>query len=249
MSQNQRSSLHAPSGMRASPSTHSIAGAQSVSGMLGTNGSAHTGLAPIPTPAPAPKRGFFSALRSRKDPGLGPPTGVLPASGIKDLAISGPGPASAAAVQAARNGSISAPIGPRAQSTAPGGATYHALAQGRKNGLGDDTTPTRASFDIASAASHALGYARAGNRGSLDSARMGAGVGSPGMGIGMGSRNGTPRGSVDRTGSGSASPARRGTGQVDEQDVRAVSDVLPHVEKGVVRAYLGRYGDQMTAIR
>lgn len=33
-----------------------------------------------------------------------------------------------------------------------------------------------------------------------------------------------------------------------EEDVRNMCDVLPHVEKGVLRAYLGRYGDQMSAI-
>lgn len=33
-----------------------------------------------------------------------------------------------------------------------------------------------------------------------------------------------------------------------EEDVRGMADVLPQVEKGILRAYLGRYGDQMQAI-
>ncbi|ORY25842.1 hypothetical protein BCR39DRAFT_566194 [Naematelia encephala] len=33
-----------------------------------------------------------------------------------------------------------------------------------------------------------------------------------------------------------------------EDDLKSMADVLPHVERGVLRAYLGRYGDQMAAI-
>lgn len=228
LNQAQRSFLQAPSSLRPSPSTHSVASVQS--GFTTNSGS--TGYTHVPAPAPAPKRGFFSALRSRKDPGLGPPTGAVPVSNIKDLPISAPAP-SAASFQAARNGGITAPIGPRAQSTGPGSSAAYQVYS-RKNGLGDQTTPTRASFDV-SAVSSAFGYGKSANRGSLDSSRISQ---SPGL-----SRNGTPRASVDRA--MSASPAKA----VDEADVRAVADVLPHVEKGVLRAYLARYGDQMGAIR
>jgi hypothetical protein len=265
---NQRSSLHAPTagvgGMRHSPSSHSVASSHLHGHLQGGTAPAPIQIpSPVPAPAPAAKRGFFSALRSRKDPGLGPPTGVVPVSNISGV---GSGPAtSAAAVQAARNGSISAPIGPRAQSTGPlslggggmaGSAGYGASA--KPSGLSDEATPTRASFDVPSAASHALGYARGlggstgavtGNRGSLDSYRMGAGAGAHLSGSGSLSKTGTPRGSVDRTHSAPPRRAEGGAIVVNEQDVRSVSDVLPHVDMAVVRAYLGRYGDQMTAIR
>jgi hypothetical protein len=33
-----------------------------------------------------------------------------------------------------------------------------------------------------------------------------------------------------------------------DEDVRAMGDILPHVEKGVIRTYLARYGEQMQAI-
>jgi len=32
------------------------------------------------------------------------------------------------------------------------------------------------------------------------------------------------------------------------EEVNAMANILPHVSKGVVRAYLARYGDQMQAI-
>ncbi len=34
----------------------------------------------------------------------------------------------------------------------------------------------------------------------------------------------------------------------NEEDVRGMADILPQVERGVLRAYLGRYGEQMQAI-
>jgi hypothetical protein len=117
------------------------------------------------------KRGFFSALRSRKDSGLGPPTAPGAVSGnknIRNLAISHP--------------DRGAPLGPR-----------------QPRGMED----TRSSLDF---------------RTSIDSARVSA------------------RASVDST-------------RVKEEDVRAMADVLPHVDKGVLRVYLAKHGDQMGAIR
>lgn len=45
---------------------------------------------------------------------------------------------------------------------------------------------------------------------------------------------------------GSVDSARN---KVREEDVRAMADVLPHVDKGVLRVYLAKHGDQMGAIR
>jgi hypothetical protein len=38
------------------------------------------------------------------------------------------------------------------------------------------------------------------------------------------------------------------SGSPNPDELRAMGDILPHVSKGVLRAYLARYGDQMQAI-
>jgi hypothetical protein len=72
-------------------------------------------------------------------------------------------------------------------------------------------------------------------RGSFDSTRTKGSLPPP---------RGSPMGySIPKIGSpspGSVTPR--------EEDVRAMADVLPHVEKGVIRAYLARHGEQMQAI-
>ncbi len=89
-------------------------------------------------------------------------------------------------------------------------------------------------------------------RGSLDS---GASIRSAGGGTGAGYRKGSvpPRaGSLTVTPpigeSGAVEGRGVGEGFVNEDELRAMGDILPHVNKGILRAYLGRYGDQMQAI-
>jgi hypothetical protein len=57
-------------------------------------------------------------------------------------------------------------------------------------------------------------------------------------------------GSIMRKGSLAAggSPARDNRPGPSEGDVRSMGDILPHVNKGVIKAYLTKYGDQMQAI-
>ena len=60
----------------------------------------------------------------------------------------------------------------------------------------------------------------------------------------------TARASIDSARSGKASLTARSPTSVKpkEEDVRSMADILPQVERGVLRAYLAKYGDQMRAI-
>lgn len=181
------------------------------------------------------KRSFFGGIgkksSSKKDAAsaLGPPSGSTSSAGKKDvrgLPISSrayttaSSPGRMAEAPAARP-SISAPMGPRG----PRVGSFTPPPQAHPT-LAHVDVPTRASLDtglsrmssVPARASFDGGLMQMGRKGSLPPKQ------SP-----MGHR-----------GSMSGSP--------DPEELRAMGDILPHVSKGVLRAYLARYGDQMQAI-
>lgn len=176
------------------------------------------------------KKSFFSAAigrigGSKKDYTLGPPSGNYQPPGavkrdVKGLAISGPSFGNNEASSATRSHpSISAPMGPR-------------------NPRGSYTPPTignRASAEMPSRVSLDQGLARmSSTRTSFDSARQGK-MSAP------------PRSSPMATNSPTVGVSG-GTGTVRDEDMRQMGDVLPHVERGVLRMYLQRHLEPMRAI-
>lgn len=100
------------------------------------------------------------------------------------------------------------------------------------------TSTGRASFDTGAGLARYL--PGGGNRASLD----GGGSGARPMGMGT-------KGSLTPslgTGTGTGSGTGTGTPTVRDEDVRQMTDVLPNVERGVVRRYLLKYGEPMRAI-
>lgn len=209
----------AGSGMRSSPSMASMTSMASTSTGATAVGSG------------SGKKGFFSALRSKKDSGgLGPPTGAIHSStsgsiGKKDVrglqisnpertSFSGPTPLG--------------PRGPRMGSFTPDPITSELPPTGSGSARTSLDIPYRSSLDNPTHLLNTPLSARA----SLDSGttqRTGGNRSMPPLSSGLG-------------------PGREGGGAVKEEDVRGMQDVLPHVEKGVLRAYLAKYGDQMNAI-
>jgi hypothetical protein len=201
-------------GMRSSPSSASMASMASTS-TAATVGGAH---------ASGGKRGFFSALRHKKDgAGLGPPTGPVGANGsgsgkkdVRGLQISNPERTSL---------SGPSPMGPRGP---------------RMGSFNSDSTASDAA-----ASRHSLDTS-APYRASLNTS-MGRLAPPSSASIGRASFDSSTPTAHARTNVGSRlQQAASGAGREDE--VRAMQEVLPHVERGVLRAYLAKHGDQMTAI-
>jgi hypothetical protein len=177
------------------------------------------------------KKSFFSAAigrigGKRENSSLGPPSGAYNPHGsagkkdVRGLAISGPtsSPADSAATRSST--SSSAPMGPRN----PRGS-YTASMTGNAD---------RSSIDMPSRASLDQGLSRINTaRASLDSSRHGK-MSAP------------PRGSPMTKNT----PGFPGTPQtpVREEDVRQMADVLPSVERGVLRMYLQKHMEPMRAI-
>ncbi|KAK6907166.1 hypothetical protein I203_101156 [Kwoniella mangroviensis CBS 8507] len=197
------------------------------------------------------KKGFFSAISKKgykkESLSLGPPTGQINNIGgggggssvnkkdIRGLPISGPRsnspqklpltPSSDSGLTAPRvQNSISAPMGPRGPrgtcTPPPSGS-----GSGSSSGLMDAPAAGRSSLDTGLARMN-YGQSQSG-RNSLDGAAAIAGAGyiPP------------PRSSL-----------AGGSIAVKEEDLRQMSDILPHVERNVLRGYLARYGESMTAI-
>jgi hypothetical protein len=175
------------------------------------------------------KKSFFSAAigrigGSKKDYTLGPPSGNYQPPGgavkrdVKGLAISGPS-----------YGNSEAPSAARSQNSG-------SAPMGPRNPRGSYTPPTmgnRASADMPSRVSLDQGLARmSSTRTSFDSARQGK-MSAP------------PRSSPMAT---NAPTVANGGGAVRDEDMRQMGDVLPHVERGVLRMYLQRHLDPMRAI-
>ncbi|KAK8861409.1 hypothetical protein IAR55_002228 [Kwoniella newhampshirensis] len=216
------------------------------------------------------KKGFFSAIGRRgsgkkESLSLGPPGGIgYSATNKKDvrgLPISGPrsaspqyhnslsvdgGPSPGASgsgsghsspgyqqSQASRGQSSisSAPMGPRGPRPSGGGAGGRSYTPPPPPNInhGDNATG-RASLDTSLA--RMIPSSRT-TRGSLDSAR----TVPPPMG---GNRSGISGLGTEKIGMNTPTPR--------EEEVRHMADILPHVERSVLRAYLRRYGDAMQAI-
>jgi len=181
------------------------------------------------------KRSFFGGIgkksSSKKDAAssLGPPSGSTSSAGKKDvrgLPISSPAyttsssPSRVLDAPIARP-SISAPMGPRG----PRVGSFTPPPQ---------TNPTLAYVDVPARASLDTGLSRMSSvpaRASFDGGLMQ-----------MGRKGSLPpkQSPMGHRGSISGSP--------NPEELRAMGDILPHVSKGVLRAYLTRYGDQMQAI-
>lgn len=190
------------------------------------------------------KKGFFSSAIGRMGGGgrkesfsLGPPSGNYQppssaASGnkkdVRGLPISAP---SHDGVPSRMTGSISAPLGPRTQHRGsytpppppPGGGTG-----GYENS--NSAHPSRASLDqgLARMAPPPLPA-----RGSMDSA----------IAARPNKSSAPPRSSPMAN-----QVATFGSPGVKEEDVRQMADVLPHVERSVLRVYLQRHQEPMRAI-
>jgi hypothetical protein len=178
------------------------------------------------------KKSFFSAAIGRiggkkENYSLGPPSGQYQSQSagsatkrdVKGLAISGPSYSHG-----------EAPLGPRPSTTG-------SAPMGPRNPRGSYTPPTmvnldRASAEITTRASLDQGLARmSSGRASLDSPRQGK-MSAP------------PRSSP----MGLHSPTVGASGGVRDEDMRQMVDVLPNVERGVLRMYLQRHHDPMRAI-
>lgn len=183
------------------------------------------------------KKGFFSAAigrmgGSRKESfSLGPPSGnyIPPGStakkDVRGLPISSPSYGSSDGVPTPRvQGSISAPLGPRTQRgsyTPPPG-----------------TLPDRSSVDVPSRVNLDQGLARmapslpSAARASIDSNRPMNKMSAPPV----------------RSSPMASQVATFGSPGVKEEDVRQMADVLPHVERSVLRIYLQKHQEPMRAI-
>ncbi|WVF67077.1 hypothetical protein IAT40_001822 [Kwoniella sp. CBS 6097] len=216
------------------------------------------------------KKGFFSAIgrkgTSKKESlSLGPPGAYMSGGGstakkdVRGLPISEPrsaspqkdattpttassaggGGGSGHALPRA-HGSISAPMGPRG----PRMGSFTPPPQGsgsldRSSMEITTNTPGRASLDTG------LSRMTPPHRGSLDAHRTPKGNGSISGSVPMPMRG---MGHSDSN-SNSASTLGRGPTTPWDDEFKSMADILPHVEKSTVRAYLGRYGgDQMQAI-
>ncbi|WVR03968.1 hypothetical protein IAU60_000967 [Kwoniella sp. DSM 27419] len=219
------------------------------------------------------KKGFFSAIgrrgSSKKESlSLGPANGLLggaPAGAakkdVRGLPISGPrsaspqrvdgGPAgSFPGMQAPRvQGSISAPMGPRGPRMGSFTPPPQISGSPIERAGGEFVVPGRASLDMGMGRMTPPRDARA----SLDSSRTPKAQMYTNTSSSSVSSMGTPmprRGSslaATMTPTVSSSGGSPGMGP-REEEVRQMADILPHVEKATLRAYLARYGDQMQAI-
>lgn len=183
----------------------------------------------------ASKKGFFSSAIGRiggnkkESYSLGPPSGNYAPNGVstskkdvRGLPISSPTYSGDSTNSTHRaQGTISAPLGPRVQR-----GSYTAPSN---NGPDRNSTelPSRVSLDQGIARMAPTLPARA----SMDSTRQMNKLSAP-------PRSSPMAGQVSTFGS----PGVR------EEDVRQMADVLPHVERGVLRAYLGKHGEPMRAI-
>ena len=192
--------------------------------------------------AASSKKGFLAAFgrMGKKDstaPGLGPPSGGAAKKDVRGLPISAPS---------------SGPGGPK-QSDSPqrdafsGGTRMQqsmTTPMGPRGPRGSYTPPPGMTMDRSIMEANTI----QGPRGSLDT--------------GLSRMSPTMRGSVDMGRNAKTSmPARSSpmalsamtvggpTDPAREAELRAMADVLPHVERQVLRGYLMRYGEQMGAIR
>lgn len=184
--------------------------------------------------------GFFSAIRkgsSRKESmsmSLGPPGGYLGGSAskkdVRGLPISAPRSASpqkpdgtTTTTSSPRSGSGSGSHTPRVQ-TVPSPMGPRPLGPRGPGARGSFTPPGRTSLDTAAPSRISVVSPPRNLRASMDSVRL------------VGKTSAPPP-------SGTATVADSG------EDVKYMADVLPYVEKSVLRAYLNRYGgDQMQAL-
>ncbi len=174
--------------------------------------------------AAARKGGFFSHMGrkggKKESISLGPP-GPAAKKDVRGLAISGPRSTSPSSV--IEVGGLAAPRVPPSLSTPMGP---------RGPRMGSYTPPPSTNLDRSST--------EIPGRASLDT------------GLSRINTNfSNPRASLDGSRTGKSSlPARNSpmANTPKEEDVRGMADVLPQVEKGVLRAYLVKYGDQMRAI-
>ncbi|WVW79964.1 hypothetical protein I302_101937 [Kwoniella bestiolae CBS 10118] len=197
------------------------------------------------------KKGFFSAIskkgNKKESLSLGPPRGPTNGSGstggssinkkdIRGLPISGPairsgspqklpltpssGSTSGHEAAPRVQNSISAPMGPRGPRSSNAHGSFTPPPSGSASGM------SRTSTDMSNI----------GGRSSLDTGLSRLNLSNPGTG----------RSSLD----GGVPPPRSSAVNlaVKEEDLRLMGDILPHVERGVLRGYLGRYGDSMGAI-
>ncbi|KAK1920980.1 hypothetical protein DB88DRAFT_469279 [Papiliotrema laurentii] len=170
------------------------------------------------------KRSFFSGIgkkaSSKKDStSLGPPSGSISKKDVRGLPISSPSRATKSSSPHRDRVSMAAPMGPRGPRL---GGSYTPPPPVHPSMA--DATP-RASLDTG--LSRISGVP--GPRRSMDGATA----------LTMGRKGSLPL---------RQSSVSSGTGTPSDEEVRAMGDVLPHVPKGVIRAYLARYGDQMQAI-
>ncbi|WWC60124.1 uncharacterized protein I303_102688 [Kwoniella dejecticola CBS 10117] len=212
------------------------------------------------------KKGFFSAIKkgSKKESlSLGPPTGTgytsanagagagagagISKKDVRGLPISSPRSASPQKSGAGTPTSTTASgvLGPRGPRSAVGGGTYTPPPTGSgsagRSSL-DLGVSGRSSLDTGLSKISISGPPRNSSRGSLDGL-------TSAMNASASSSVPPPRSSLSIppiSASASAAPPQPRTPR--EDDIKTMSDILPHVEKSVLRSYLARYGDTMNAI-
>ncbi|KAK4684564.1 hypothetical protein P7C73_g5614, partial [Tremellales sp. Uapishka_1] len=173
------------------------------------------------------KKGFFSNIGRRgsgkkETTGLGPPgsgAGMAAKKDVRGLPISGPSPGSASSPQRSDSNGL---VAPKVQSSisAPMGPRG----------------PRMGSFTPPPSTVERMSTESVQGRASLDQGLSRMHVGRGSLDGSAASRNGSVGG-----GKWSLSP-------VKDDELSQMGDILPHVERGVLRKYLQTYGDQMNAI-